>query len=300
MSEEEFNIRDQLLDPQAKWLKSQLTRPDEIKTSSLQKFGKAAGLVCGGISSFITGPLGYSFGLYVAELINIDDPTSKSVVGFYFGGTAAFALIALQARISSNTWEQLLETTPDYKKALQEKACDGGKVAEYSYLAMVVTTGAISATPTVYITEEYFSKYIGYGSLVFDAATFLSLATARSWSLDKMLRGLFSPLINKALNKLSSEEKKLIEEIRAGLIQQLEKTINIVKTFNPTEVDQFWHDTYLTASNEDDSSAEIDEEFLLNKIRKVFHPISQSVADRKAIAPLKKFPKKRRICRTIY
>ncbi len=283
-----------MLSPTLEWIKNNLATPQDIKPVGRQKVARVAGLVCGGISSFITAPLGYNFGLYVADMANVDDYISRNIFGVYFGATAAVALIALSARISANVWSDFLVDTPQSTKTLSKKDFDVSSVGKLAYNSAILATGAISSTPTVYITHEFFSKYMGYGALILDIPTFLSLSTVRAWSLNKLITG-YAPLMNGILNKFSDEEKALIRNIRSKLVTQLQNSINIVKAFNEEEINRFWSTAFedgnqgIVALNDKEGSFQLEESRLVERIKLIFNIRTASSSPAVADSLIKNF-----------
>lgn len=260
-----------LISAETRWFNDYVSELKPDQPTHRQRIGEIAGLISGGISGVICGPLGYDFGMYIADQLNVTDPGSRNFYGYYFGGTAALALVALSARISAKVWSDMLAITPKYKQSMMPKELDLAKISDYALIFLATFAGTLSSMPTVYITHQYFVNSMGYGVYTLDIPTFLSLSTVRSWSLYNLVTPVFASLGSKILNRFSSGEKKLIRDIRGKLIEQLQQSISIINSLTDDEIKRLISAVFTDEYSGTQIAAE-ENVSIFNKVATLFNP----------------------------
>ncbi len=226
------------------WFITSLINPADLDYTKLQKIGKYLGLSFGAASGVIAGPLAYAFSHFLTNNLHIDNSKTEIILSIFAGSTAAAAIMALSARLASIVAINLLAKTPEIKKQFRRVNYQWEDLFQYSYLTLTTTIGSLSGSPTIYITNKFFSKYIGPAAIIIDIPTALSLAVVRSWALEKVASGLLRPILTPIHDRILGREKALTKQMRSFILKQLAITTQKINGISDAEANQLLHKIY--------------------------------------------------------
>lgn len=247
--------------------------------SKIVKYVGYAGFGNGAFASLIAYPYGYQFGARIASFM----PSAiEKGTGHLFGFCSTAAMAALGGRIAKKVYSDFVKREPESAKELEKSGFSFEKFAKYLHLGLVTFLGGISAAPTIYLTHEFFSKYIGDVAIFQDVSVFLAQTTVRGWALNNLnmmvLHSFKDPFTGYVATKA---DQQLPWVMRHKLITMAQDAKRMLSHMSQEEI-QHYHDGVFTGKP-------YTSEEIIENICRLLQPTHQTTRIERYIDSFKKY-----------
>ncbi|MCR9192220.1 MAG: hypothetical protein NXI01_06120 [Gammaproteobacteria bacterium] len=258
------------IEPFLQWFKEAVLKlqPTSMNQQVIRGVDAGTGL----LASAIVAPLGYEFGMLLANAADISDPNLQRAIAYYFSITATGSAAVLVGRVSNSVLEKLITSTPETKKALRRQNLNFYDAVKVMMKTFLWCSAALSAVPESYLAYEYFHQPMGWWSLIFVAADMEALTVKNGWAIQNLSTGVYRGLKESISSRMNREELSDARKMRRVLHHKLQRSMMIISQLTEEEIDGLFEDLFQKNKDVCIDTNNYREDLLLHKMNTLCEP----------------------------